>query len=135
MKQFIFLTLLIGLSCPLMAQDATKTQMMFDKIERLEHDLILLQQRVYRTPSTSGIPLMGSTPAQPVSTGNPGIDELYSKLSAQEAVLADLTDQLEKIKFDMTLMNDRLNKINADVDMRFQTLNQTKSDEKNLRTL
>lgn len=62
--------------------------MMFDKIERLEHDLILLQQRVYRTPSTSGIPLMGSTPAQPVSTGNPGIDELYSKLSAQEAVLA-----------------------------------------------
>ena len=130
MKQFIFLTLLIGLSCPLMAQDATKTQMMFDKIERLEHDLILLQQRVYRTPSSSGIPLMGSSPQEPVSTGNPGIDELYSKLSAQEAVLADLTDQLEKIKFDMTLMNDRLNKINADVDMRFQELNKNKTDSK-----
>ena len=124
MKQLFLILVCLILSGSAVAQDNTKTQMMFDKIERLEHDLILLQQRVYRTPSSSGIPLMGSTPAQPVSTGNPGVDELYSKLAAQEAVLAYLTAQLEKINFEMTLMNDRLNKINADVDMRSQTLNQ-----------
>jgi len=130
MKQILFIIMFLILNGSAVAQDNTKTQMMFDKIERLEKDLVLLQQRVYKTPSSSGIPLMGSTEAQPVSTGNPGIDELYSKLAAQETVLADLTAQLEKINFDMTLMNDRLNKINADVDMRFQTLKQEKENTK-----
>ncbi len=124
MKQYIFLTALILWTAPVHAlEDNTKIQMMFDKIERMEHDLTLIQRRVYREPSSSGIPLMGSTPSTPVSTGNPGMDELYSKLAAQEAVLADLTAQIEKINFDMTLLSDRVNKINADVDMRFQQLN------------
>lgn len=122
MKKYFYLVALMFIASPAFAlEDNTKMQIVFDKVERLEHDLVLLQRRVYKEPS-SGIPLMGSTPTAPVSTGNPGIDELYSKLSAQESVLADLTAQIEKIHFDMTLMNDRINKLNADVDLRFKEL-------------
>ncbi|MGN1062780.1 MAG: tol-pal system protein YbgF, partial [Alphaproteobacteria bacterium] len=111
--------LLFGLLCvalPAMAQSTRSFENLQEKVERLEQDLILMQQRVYQA---------GTKTAQGADSSLKNInidttDELLTKVAAQEQALQELTDKVEKITFEIKTLSERLTKMKADTDMRFQ---------------
>lgn len=67
-------------------------------------------------------PMTIDIPKSPDGEMPENVSELYSKLSAQESALADLTAQVEKLSFELNALSDRVSKMNADVDLRFTAL-------------
>lgn len=116
--------LLFGLLCialPAMAQSARSIENLQEKVERMEHDLILMQKKVYQP--AGGINLMGGSGAmQDINADT--TDELLSKVAQQEQALQELTDKVEKMTFEITGLSEKFNKLNADIEVRFKLLEQ-----------
>lgn len=98
---------------PVSAQTGSSLYSLQDKIERLEHDLILVQQRVYK-----GRMPQDETPA----VSNEQADELLNKIMAQETALSDLTQTVEQLTHEINILQENLKKLNADIDVRFNLL-------------
>lgn len=118
MKKMI---LILGVCCLSFGAWAdTKTEILQDKVERMEAELALVQRKLYQTP----VPV-------PVQTSNlpSNIDDFYSQIDAQNQVVQDLTQKVEQLEFEVTTLKEKLNQINQDVDFRLNELNSSKTLE------
>ena len=100
----------------------TKTEILIDKVDRMEAELALLQRKLYQTPQLS------SSVADSQSSSNvpANIDEFYSQLDAQNQVIQSLTEKVERLEFQLTTLGNKVDKVNTDVDFRLNELSSSK---------
>ncbi len=108
MKRLFYVLLVTTALAPQAFAD-TQIDMLAEKLNRLEQDVVLLQRQTYQSDTSIG------------ATGETGtLDGLYTQLTEQQNVVRDLTAQLEKITFDIEKNKEEIAKLKADVDMRFK---------------
>lgn len=107
--KYIFLGILTLTALPSLAD--IKMDILTDKVDRLDREMTLLQQRVYRPlPSTNN----------EVINNPDGMGEIYTHIESQNQVIQDLTRQLEELTHAQTKLQEQLNRLNADIDIRFK---------------
>jgi len=89
-----------------------QTDMINDKLDRLDREMTLLQKKVYGAP--------GSVKRSDDGDGN--LNEVYNQIEEQSKLITDLTQKVEELSFETDKLKEQLQKINADVDMRFQEI-------------
>ena len=99
----------------------TKTEILQDKIERMEAELALLQRKLYQTPEASK-----STQTTTLPTN---IDDFYTQIDTQNQVIQELTQKVEKLEFELATLGNKVDRINQDVDFRLNELDNKKSAE------
>lgn len=107
--KYIVLGILTLTALPTLAN--IKVDMLSDKVDRLDREMTLLQQRVYRPQSSEN----KTTAMTPTTAG-----EIEAQLDAQNQVIQDLTRQLEELTHAHKQLQEQLNRLNADVDLRFK---------------
>ena len=113
------LILMIGFCCFSFSVLAdTKTEIMQDKLERMEAELALIQRKLYQNPEIS---------TQKTVTLPSNIDDFYSHIDAQNQVIQDLTQKVEQLEFELSTLKNKVDKINQDVDFRLNELGTQKS--------
>ena len=96
---------------PTFAASDTQTDMLYDKVERLEKDVMALQRRSYGSSASGAGTLAASSTAS--------LDGLYAQLNEQEATVRALTAKIETLEFKQKQLEDKITQMNADIDMRF----------------
>lgn len=119
------------------AQLQSDARAMYDRMDRLERDITLLQRKVYKSDSAdytaqpsdarAGADYNAETSPAPAE-GN--LSHLYVKIADLEKLVATLTAELEELKYAQQQLQERQNKMNADIDFRFSEL--TAQQEKGL---
>ena len=107
MKKFFLMASICLFSFGVFAD--TKTEILMDKIERMEAELALVQRKLYQTPENP-VPNSANLP------GN--IDDFYSQLDAQNQVIQDLTQKEERLEFELAALGSKVDRVNQDVDFR-----------------
>ena len=115
MKKFFLMASICLFSFGVFAD--TKTEILMDKIERMEAELALVQRKLYQTPENP-VPNSANLP------GN--IDDFYSQLDAQNQVIQDLTQKVERLEFELAALGSKVDRVNQDVDFRLNELNTQK---------
>lgn len=118
MKKLILMMSICCLSVSVLAD--TKTEILQDKVERMEAELSLIQRKLYQQP-------VGSNAVQSVPTN---IDEFYSQLDAQNQLIQTLTEKVEHLEFELATLGNKVDRINQDVDFRLNELNTSENTEK-----
>lgn len=97
----------------------SQVQGLVNKIDRLQRELVTLQQHIYqgKTPSAADLAAVGSDTG---GSANSGRVEL--RLSQVENQMRKLTGQFEQVNFQLDQMGKRLDKLVADTDLRLQNL-------------
>ena len=122
MKKIIFPLFMFSFFVSGIAIAEMKVDLLNEKVTRIEKDLSALQRKVYQQKETPILlPAETNTPV----TGN--LEDLYSRVSAQDQVVRDLTAKMEQIEFSQKQLEDRLNQINADIDVRFNMIETKKT--------
>ncbi|MBO7244223.1 MAG: tol-pal system protein YbgF [Alphaproteobacteria bacterium] len=124
MKKIILSCFIFSSFISLSALAELKVDLLSEKVTRIENDLSALQRKVYQTKETP-ILLPADNTASTVVEGN--LEDLYSRLSAQDQVVKDLTAKMEQIEFNQKQLEEKFNKMNADLDVRFNMLSTEKS--------
>ena len=111
------------------AQLQSDARAMYDRMDRLERDITLLQRKVYKSDSAdytaqpsgarAGANYSAETSPAPAE-GN--LSHLYMKIADLEKLVATLTAELEELKYAQQQLQERQNKMNADIDFRFSEL-------------
>ena len=114
MRHLFLTTIICFISFHVLAD--AKMEILTDKVDRMEAELSLIQRKLYQNPTLS-------------SQAPSNIDELYSQLDAQNQVIQDLTQKVEHLEYEFTLLKNRIDTINADVDFRLGELSALKSVE------
>ncbi len=96
------------------AAGGTQSDILYDKVERLEKDVMSLQRKIYRGDIGSSTPT-----AAPATSSIGSLDDLYAQIAAQTEVVQNLTAKIETLEYNQKQLEERLNRMNADVDMRF----------------
>lgn len=102
----LFCLMLLGWGLPVWAD--LQTDMMNDKIDRLDREMTLLQKKVFgqgTIKTHDGVVL----PA-----------DIYTQLEEQNRIIADLTAKTEELTNQMVLLKEQMDKMQADTDLRFQ---------------
>ena len=99
-----------------------KTEILMDKVERMEAELSLIQRKLYQESSVEP-----EAPAPvPVNNVPANIDELYAQIDAQNQLIQTLTEKTERLEFDLASLKNKLDKVNQDVDFRLNELSSKK---------
>ncbi len=129
LKKYIFNPCLIGclaifFSLSATAQVNDNFAILNDRMDRLERDMTFIQRRVYQPQEEeSKFSFMGFGKKKQTDNGPiDQTDELYSKLTAQEEALQQLTARLEEQSFEIAKLQEKIAKMNADTDIRFKML-------------
>ena len=93
-----------------------KTEILMDKVDRMEAELALLQRKLYRNSEST-------VTNETVATAT-NIDDFYTQIDAQNQVIQNLTEKVERLEFELATLTDQMGKINADVNFRFNELAQ-----------
>ena len=101
-----------------------QTEMMMDKLDRLEAEMALVQRKVYQQPVTLSDSEKSSQPAN--------IDELYAQIDAQNQVIQNLTSQVEEMSYRLTALSEQLGRMQQDTDFRFNQITSQKTGVKNV---
>ena len=114
MKKTTFLVALafMTVSTQVWAISDTQYEVLFDKVERMEREMMSVQRKIY---SGSGI-----NSSAPVSTAS--LDGLYAQIDDQKAIIQELTTKIETLEFNQKQLEEKLAKMNADIDVRFNLL-------------
>ncbi len=107
--KYIVLGILTLTALPTLAN--IQMDMLSDKVDRLDREITLLQQRVYRPQSSEN----KNASITPTTAG-----EIEAQLDAQNQVIQDLTRQLEELTHAHAQLQERLAHLNADIDLRFK---------------
>jgi tol-pal system protein YbgF len=106
---------------PAAAQDSADLQALQDRLQRLDRDLMAVQQRVYRGgAATSTAPSQAAAPpsdAQTAATVN-----LQTRISGLESELRKTTGQIEEANFAVGNIRQRLDRLVTDLDSRLAAL-------------
>ena len=119
MKNIFLTATLFLISCGAFAD--TKTEILADKVERMEAELALLQRKLYQTPEISAPEKTIALPAN--------IDDFYTQMDAQNQVIQDLTQKVERLEFELSTLGNKVDRINQDVDFRLNELSTPKPAE------
>ncbi|MFD2204100.1 tol-pal system protein YbgF [Kiloniella antarctica] len=97
----------------------SEVQGLVNKIDRLQRELVTLQQHVYqgKTPSAADLAAVGSDTGGGVNSGR-----VELRLSQVENQMRKLTGQFEEVNFQLSQIGKRLDKLVADTDLRLQNL-------------
>ena len=118
MKKLILMTGICCFSWAVLAD--TKTEILQDKVERMEAELSLIQRKLYQQPAS---------PDAGRSQAPANIDELYSQLDGQNQLIQSLTEKVERLEFELSMLGNKVDRINQDVDFRLNELNTQKAKE------
>ena len=121
MKKIILTAFLLSTVSFVYAHADIKTDILNDKVTRLEKDINALQRKVYQSSNTVNV----EESAQVAPIGN--LEDLYNRISAQDTVVKDLTAKMEQLEFQQKQLEERLTKMNADIDVRFNMLQNEKA--------
>ena len=114
MKKWLLL-IVLGMSFPVAAD--LQTDMMNDKIDRLDREMTLLQKKVYG----QGTIKMENGTVLPA--------DIYTQLEEQNQIISELTAKVEELAHKQSVLQEVLTKMQADVDLRF-TEKEEKTDDK-----
>jgi tol-pal system protein YbgF len=106
----------LSIAFPALAQDYAESGLDGSRIEKLEHDLQLLQRQISRSPS-----------GNPAAGGGVGNADLEVRLSAIEAQMRELVGRTEEIDFKAKKNTENLDKLQRDIDFRFNDLAKTQA--------
>ena len=115
---------------PAAAQTSAETQVLLERINRLESDLNTLQRQVYRGGGTQAPP---PSAGQSGAAGNSGLTSgsgetvaarLQLRLDELEEKISSLTGRIEEVDHRSQEVSSRLDKLVADVDFRLKALEQ-----------
>ncbi len=106
----LFTTLLLA---SLTARADLKFDILEDKVNRLDREMVLLQKKVYRPESPTKT--SDDAPASAFS-----LDEIYTRLDEQTAQVAELTARLDETRHQMEKLQEQLTLLKADTDLRFE---------------
>ena len=114
MKKTSFLVALavMTVSTQVWAISDTQYDVLFDRVERMEREMMGVQRKIY-----SGSGINGSAPVPTVS-----LDGLYTQIDDQKAIIQELTTKIETLEFNQKQLEEKLAKMNADIDVRFNLL-------------
>ena len=115
-----FAALALLVATPVAGQSAD-VQQLYNRLNRIERDMNLLQQQFYGGQGTSG------TGAQTGSYTPAAAAQIQLQLDQLETALRVLTGQIEEISFEQRQLRDRLDKMVTDVDFRLRTLEQAQA--------
>lgn len=115
----IGLMVCLTLAAPPAAAQNTGLGPLLDRLDRLERDLITLQQQLFR-----GVP-----PASPGGTTGttgsaPAVAQMEVRLTDFETELSNVTGKIEELSFNLEQLQGRLDKLVADIDFRLRALEQ-----------
>ncbi len=96
-----------------------------DRINRLEHDLSLLQRQVYRGGAPAARPGTAGPADQPATAT---MEVRFEQLDEQ---LRDLNGRIEEVTHGIDLVKGRLDKLAGDVDQRLKALEQANAGQAN----
>ncbi len=116
---FLFFWIL-GFGFAAQAEMAADSRAMYDRMDRLERDITLLQRKVYKAGAL--VAEQGNAVAVPADLKTGSVEHLYTKISELENVVAQMTAQMEELSHQLAQTQSDLNKINSDVDFRFSEL-------------
>ena len=119
MKKLILMATVCCFSFGVLAD--TKTEILQDKVERMEAELSLLQRKLYQAPENS---------VQKTTSLPSNIDDFYAQMDAQNQVIQELTQKVEQLEFELKTVTDKVEKMNQDVDFRFNELSSRAPTEK-----
>ncbi len=119
-KTVLFLCLSLVSALPVSAE--TQSDILYDKVERLEKDVMTIQRKIYRGEVGS------STGSSATVTGSAGsLDDLYAQIDEQKNVIQTLTAKVDTLEYNQKQLEERLNKMNTDIDVRFNMVGQKTS--------
>lgn len=99
----------------------TKTEILIDKVDRMEAELALLQRKLYQNPSQQTAVSSGNDLTTNSNVPS-NIDEFYSQWDAQNQVIQSLTEKVEQLEFQLNTLSSKVDKVNTDVDFRLNEL-------------
>lgn len=109
--KYMFFGILTLAALPALAD--IKMDILSDKVDRLDREMTLLQQQVYRRPTND-------TRTQGVPTDTTELGEIYAQLDTQNQVIQDLTRRLEELTHAHAQLQEYVTRLNADTDLRFK---------------
>ena len=113
-----------------------QTDMLTDRLDRLDKELTILQKKVYEQDAdklnTSAkkqrrIGFFGTVEKEEKTVSDAGLDDLYAQLDEQNKVIEALTRKIEELSYAQDSLKEQLKKTNDDVEMRFQLAAQKNS--------
>ncbi len=118
------------ITMPAFVRADLQSDMMADKVKRLENEMTLLQKKVYTQDSDQ---LKTSRKQQRRSffsfgddevVSDEAIDELLGQIEQQNTVISDLTKRLEEISFEQEMLKEKLQLLADDTEIRFRQLSE-----------
>ena len=104
----------------------TQNEILYDKVERLEKDVMSLQRKFYTGGNTSKNTAVVDTSS---------LDGLYTQITSQQEVIQQLTAKVEQLEYAQKQLEDKLNKMNADIDVRFSMAEKAVAESKNTKAV
>lgn len=90
----------------------------YDRMDRLERDITLMQRRLYKNGQEKGAAVV-----QDSSQFQEGsVQHLYAKINELERLVAQMTSQMEENAHQLSVLQEDLKRINADVDFRLNEM-------------
>ena len=114
-KRFLF-GIMLFFSFAVQAQVLDDDRALFDKVERLERDVILMQRRLYKnapSPEETG---------EDASAPKGNVEHLYAKMAENEKIAQESTAQVEELNFKINQLTEKLDVLSKDMNIRFEQL-------------
>ena len=105
----ILLALLLSGAVPALAD--LQSDMINDRLDRLDREMTLMQKKIYTSGAGGELNTISDTA---------GMNDLYGQMDEQNKVIADLTRKVEELSHAQDVLQNRLNQMQKDVDFRFQ---------------
>ena len=115
----LFLCLLILTAAPALAD--LNSDMINDRLDRLDREMTLLQKKVYAASKDPNIPSSSGV----TSTENLG--EVYTQLDEQAKTIAELTRKVEELTHAQDVLRSDFQTMRTDTDIRFQESQSSKA--------
>ena len=103
----------------LQAQLNVDSRAVYDRMDRLERDIALMQRKLYKGEGED------KTSSEQENTSDGSLQHLYIKISQLEELMAQMTSQFEEVSHQLEKLQEDMKKMNTDVDFRFSELQKT----------
>jgi len=118
MNKKILLSLLMLVPLGVQAQVLDDNRGLFDKVERLERDVILMQRRLYKNVKPSDEAEAGED-APKANT-----EHLYARIAESEKVAQESTAQIEEVTFKINQLSEKVEALSKEMAVRFEQMEQ-----------
>ena len=118
MNKKILLSFLMFVPLCVQAQVLDDNRGLFDKVERLERDVILMQRRLYKNANPSD----ENETDENASKAN--TEHLYAKIAESEKVAQESTAQIEEITFRINQLSEKMDLLSKEMNVRFEEMEQ-----------